>query len=158
MTATTEVPTTYLFDLLAELEPRLDLGPGPLGRRVFDRVRGGTFEGPRLRGEVLPGSGDPLLNRADGVSIIDARAVLRTDDGALILMTYVGRVVIPDDVRPALADPQTRHLIDPARYYIRATPVFETGHPRYAWLNSVLAVASGYLTPGGIGYRVSHVL
>jgi len=37
-----------------------------------------------LRGEILPGSGDPLLFRADGSAVIDARAVLRTDDGAHI--------------------------------------------------------------------------
>jgi hypothetical protein len=159
MTAPPEVATTYLFDLVAQLEqPRLDLGDGPLGRRMFDRVRSGTFEGPRLRGEVLPGSGDPLLRRVDGVTVIDARAVLRTDDGALILMTYIGRVVIPKEVRPAIAAPDTWHEVDPSRYYIRVAPVFETGAPAYRWLNSVLAVGSGYLAPNGVGYRVSQVL
>jgi hypothetical protein len=150
--------TTYLFDLIAELDTRVDIGPGPLGRRVFDRVRTGTFTGPRLRGELLPGSGDPLLFRADGTAVIDARALLRTDDGAHILMTYIGRVVIPDDVRPAFADLGTRHEIDPGRYYIRVLPVFETGDPRYTWLNSLVAVGLGYLAPAGrIGYRVSSV-
>jgi hypothetical protein len=155
---TGSVETTYLFDLVAELESRVDIGPGPLGRRVFDRVRAGTFAGPRLRGEILPGSGDPLLFRADGSAVIDARAVLRTDDGAHILMTYAGRAVIPDDVRPAFAEVGTRHEIDPARYYIRTVPVFETGAARYSWLNGIVAVGQGYLAPGGgVGFRVFAV-
>jgi hypothetical protein len=151
------VETTYLFDLVAELESRVEIGSGPLGRRVFDRVREGRFSGPRLRGEVLPGSGDPLLLRVDGVAVIDARAVLRTDDGAHILMTYVGRAVIPDDIRPAFANVDTRHEIDPTRYYIRTLPVFETGAAQYSWLNGIVAVGHGYMTPGGVGYRVVSI-
>jgi hypothetical protein len=155
---TLAIGTTFLFDLVAELESRVEFGSGPLGRRMFDRVRTGTFTGPRLRGDVLPGSGDPLLIRADGTAVIDARAVLRTDDGAHILMTYAGRAVIPEDVRPAFNDAATRHEIDPSRYYIRTVPVFETGAPQYAWLNSIVAVGHGFVAPGGgIGYRVFAV-
>jgi hypothetical protein len=154
------VETAYLFDLVAHLEqPRLDLGDGPLGRRFFDRVGTGTFTGPRLRGEVLSGSADPLLRRADGVSVINARAVLRTDDDALILMTYDGRVVLPADVMRDIADPSRWHEIDPSRYFMRTAPLFETGDPRYRWLNSVVAVGYGYFAEGGaIGYRVSQLL
>jgi len=150
----------YLFDLVAHLEhPRLDLGDGPLGRRFFDRVSTGSFEGSRLRGEVLSGSADPLLRRADGVAVINARAVLRTDDGALILMTYDGRVVIPPDVAPLIGDRERWHDVDPSRYFIRTAPLFETGADRYRWLNSVVAVGYGYLAEdGGIGYRVFQVL
>lgn len=155
-----QVQTAYLFDLLVQLEqPRLDLGDGPLGRRFFDRVRAGTFEGPRLRGDVLSGSADPLLRRADGVAVINARAVLRTDDDALILMTYDGRVVIPDDVAPEIADIDHRHQVDQSRYFIRTAPLFETGDPRYRWLNSIVAVGHGYFAEhGGFGYRISEVL
>jgi uncharacterized protein DUF3237 len=157
MTATTDIATTFLFELVAELEPRVDLGPGPLGRRMFDRVGKGSFTGPRLKGEVLPGSGDPLLRRNDGVAVIDARALLRTDDGAHILMTYSGRAVVPTDVLILLNDPQTRHLVDPSTYSIWAAPLFETGDPRYAWLNSVVAVASAELTADGVRWRVFQV-
>ena len=150
MTNPGEVATTFLFEVVAQLEPRLDFGNGPLGRRMFDRVRSGTFDGPRLRGEILPGSGDPLLRRADGVFVIDARAILRTDDGALILMTYVGRVALPED---ANAD-----IVDPSRYAIRTAPVFETSAPAYRWLNGVVAIGLGYVGANTVGYRVSQVL
>jgi hypothetical protein len=151
--------TVPLFDLVADLDERLDMGGGPLGRRILDRVRSGTFAGPRLRGTVLPVSGDWALFRSDGVVVVDARVVLRTDDGGLIYMSYSGRAVIPDDVRPLIADRGSRHEIDPSRYYFRTAPLFETGAPKYTWLNDVVAVARGYLVEGGgVGYQVSAVL
>jgi hypothetical protein len=51
----------------------------------FGPIDGGTFEGSRLRGTVLPGSSaDWLLLRPDDVMELDFRATLQTDDGALI--------------------------------------------------------------------------
>jgi hypothetical protein len=153
------IQTAHLFDLVADVDDRIDFGDGPLGRRILDRVRSGTFAGERLRGTVLPGSGDWLLFRPDGGMTIDARVTLLTDDGSHISMTYGGRVVVPDDVRPAIRDLDHRHTIDPGRYYMRSTPVFETGAPRYRWLNDVVAIGSGYLVEGGgVGYRVWAVL
>jgi len=53
-------------------------------------LSGESFEGPRLRGTVLPGgSADWLLLRVDGVHELDLRATLRTDDGALRLDAIV---------------------------------------------------------------------
>jgi hypothetical protein len=150
------IETVPLFAMEAELEEPLEVGAGPIGRRVINRVRRGSFDGPRLRGAVVPGSADWALYRADGVMAIDARVTLRTDDGALIQMTYAGRAVIPDEVRPLLADRRTRHEVDPARYYFRCTPLFETGADDYRWLNGLVAVGAGYLVAGGgVGYQIS---
>ena len=33
--------------------------------------------------------------------------------------------------------------VDPALYYMRTTPWFETGDARYAWLNRIVCVATG---------------
>jgi hypothetical protein len=126
---------------------------------VLNRVRRGSFAGPRLRGEIVRGSGDWSFFRPDGIMVVDARATLRTDDGALIHMTYSGRAVFPDEIRPLLTDLGHRHEIDPARYYFRTTPLFETGAPAYAWLNNVVALGYGYLVEGGgVGYQVSAIL
>ncbi|MEU1315014.1 DUF3237 family protein [Streptomyces tibetensis] len=57
-----------------------------------------------------------------------------------------------------LADPDERHRIDPAHYYFRTNPLFETGAEPYAWLNGTVCVGSGYLVAGGIAYKVSRVL
>jgi len=148
---------THLFTMRAGLGARLDGGDGPLGRRVFNAASGGEFAGARLRGAVVPGSADWMLIRRDGSMVIDARAILRTDDGATIHMTYAGRAIFPADVLADVRDPARRHLIDPARYYFRTTPLFETGAEAYAWLNDLVCVATGQLTEPGLNYEVFQV-
>src|SRR5204863_3182729 len=66
------------------------IGAVPHGSRVTAPIAGGHFEGPRLRGKVLPGGGDWTLLRGDGVLELDLRITLQVDDGALIHMTSVG--------------------------------------------------------------------
>lgn len=149
-----DLRTELLFDVVVDLAPRLDIGGG----RVFFGAVGGSFEGPELRGEILPNGGDWATFRPDGTMTLDVRLTLRTDDGALLHMTYGGRWTIPSEIRAELADPATRHLIDPARYYFRTNPLFETGSERYAWLNDVVGVGSGYLVEGGVAYRVARIL
>lgn len=153
-----EIRTTRLFDIVVDLKPRLDIGSGPFGRRVLFGSAGGTFEGPRLRGEVLAGGGDWALFRSDGTMTLDVRLTLRTPDDALIHMTYGGRWTVPPELRATMADPSRRSAVDPAEYYFRTNPLFETGSASYRWLNDIVCVGSGYLVEGGIAYRVSEVL
>jgi Protein of unknown function (DUF3237) len=43
-------------------------------------------------------------------------------------------------------------------HYFRTNPVFETGDPRYTWLNQTLFVAEGHLRPGRVvEYKVYRV-
>lgn len=153
-----EIATAHLFDIVVDLQPKLDFGGGPFGRRILFGSAGGSFEGPELRGEVLPGGGDWALFRADGAMLLDVRLTLRTHDGALLHMSYGGRWITPPDLRAQMADAAHRHLVDPARYYFRTNPLFETGAKQYAWLNDVVCVGIGYLVEGGIAYKVSRVL
>jgi hypothetical protein len=98
-----------------------------------------------------------MLTRGQ-LRVVDARIVLMTDDGALVHMMYGGRIWFDDAVLPALADVESRHRIDPARYYFRTTPLFETGHPAYLWLNGVVGVGVGRLIEhGGVAYDVFEV-
>ncbi|MBT2408681.1 MULTISPECIES: DUF3237 domain-containing protein [unclassified Streptomyces] len=153
-----EIKTTHLFDIAVDLNPRLNIGDGPTGRRVLFGAAGGSFEGPRLRGEVVAGGGDWALFRPDGVMTLDVRLTLRTHDDHLVHMTYGGRWVTPPELRADMADPVQRHQVDPSRYYFRTNPLFETGAKQYAWLNDIVCVGVGYLIQGGIAYKVSHVL
>src|SRR5437867_12237165 len=75
------ITTAPLFDIVVDLNPKLNIGDGPLGRRILFGAAGGRFEGPRLRGEVVPGGGDWALFRADGAMSLDVRLTLRTHDG-----------------------------------------------------------------------------
>jgi hypothetical protein len=131
------------------------IGAVPHGTRVTAPVPSGHFEGPRLRGKVLPGGGDWTLLRADGVLELDLRLTLETDDGALIQMTSFGLRHGPADVIAALARGE---VVDPSKYYFRATPRFETGHPKYTFLNRLLAVLSGDRRPDGPIYTIDEIL
>jgi hypothetical protein len=131
------------------------VGAGPHGTRITAPITEGHFEGPRLRGRVLPGGGDWTLLRADGVLELDLRVTLETDDGALIHMASIGIRHGPTEVIAALARGEA---VDPSTYYFRTLPRFETGHPKYDFLNRLISVASGNRRPKGPIYTVDEIL
>jgi len=134
------IELSLLMHVEVTLEPVRDLGDTPLGRRRIIGITGGTFAGPRLSGRILPGGADWQVIRSDGVAYLDARYTLETGDGALIYVNNKGYRHGPKDVLERLARGET---VDPALYYMRATPWFETSAPAYAWLNRTICVATG---------------
>jgi hypothetical protein len=148
--------TRPLMTLRVHVGPAQAIGAVPHGTRRTASLSGGDFEGPRLRGVVLAeGSADWLLLRSDGVLELDLRATLQTHDGALISMRSFGLRHGPPEVMAAIARGEK---VDPAAYYFRTTPRFETSHPAYAFLNGILAVASGDRRAEGPIYTVDEVL
>src|SRR5437667_9572487 len=131
------------------------IGAVPHGTRVTVPIASGHFEGPRLRGKVLPGGGDWMLLRADGVLELDLRLTLETDDGALIHMTSFGLRHGPPEVMAALARGET---VDPSTYYFRTAPRFETSAPQYEFLNRLIAIASGDRRATGPIYTIEEIL
>jgi hypothetical protein len=145
----------YLMTYRADLEPPIEIGAVPSGnRRIFD-VKGGSFEGPRMRGKLLASGGDWLLIGNDGVGRLDVRGTLESDDGARIYLQYHGVVVIDEKIAKALATGVESQYGDS---YFMTQPRFETGDPRYAWLNSAVCVAEGRLLPNAVEYRVFQVV
>jgi hypothetical protein len=148
--------TRPLMTMQVKVARVLDLGAVPHGTRRIAPLDGGTFEGPRLRGIVLPGSSaDWLLLRPDGVLELDFRATLQTDDGALISMKSFGLRHGPPEVIAAFGRGET---VDPSTYYFRTTPRFETAHPAYSFLNRLIAVATGDRRADGPVYTIHEVL
>ena len=144
-----------LMTLRVTIATPLNIAAVPHGTRWTVPITGGDFDGPRLRGSVLPGgSGDWLLLRADGVLELDFRATLRTDDGALISMRSFGLRHGPPEVMEALARGEA---VDPAAYYFRTTPRFETSHPKYAFLNRRITVAIGDRRAEGPVYTIHEL-
>ena len=127
----------------------------PHGIRIIVPVTGGDFDGPRLRGQILPGGGDWLLLRSDGVLELDLRITLETDDHALIYMTFQGLRHGPPDVIAALARDEA---VDPASYYFRTVPRFETSTEKYAFLNHIITVGVGETRPDGAVHRIDEIL
>jgi hypothetical protein len=137
--------------LSAELDEPQPIGETPFGGRRIVYVKSGEFSGPRFKGDVLPGGGDWVLVRKDGVTQLDVRITLRTEDGALIFVTYRGVSNIPPELRKRILNGET---VDPSEYYFRTTPYFETAAEKYAWLNKLVTVGVGKRTATGVEYSV----
>jgi len=135
--------------------PPQKLGAVPHGTRVIAPITSGTFEGPRLRGKVLPGGGDWTLLRPDAVLELDLRITLETEDAALIHLTSFGLRHGPPEVLAALARGES---VAPSRYYFRTAPRFETSAPPYEFLNRLIAIASGDRRPTGPIYTINEIL
>jgi hypothetical protein len=149
------IETLHLFDVEITVPEIQDIGDTPYGVRRVAQITGGTFEGERLRGRVLAGGGDWLLLRKDGVLNLDVRLNLETEDGAKIFMTYHGFRHGPEDV---IARLNRGEDVDPGEYYFRTAPRFETAAEKYAWLNSIVCVATGLRKATGPVYEVFEVL
>lgn len=144
-----------LFGMSLEVEKPDQIGQTHAGDRRVIGVSGGVFEGPRLKGRVLPGGSDWIVVRRDGVLIQDVRIVLQTDDGQNVLMSYRGMRHGPEDVIERVnggEDP------DPSEYYFRTTPVIEAPDGEYDWLNELMAFAVGRRLPNGVIYAVYALL
>jgi hypothetical protein len=150
-----EIKTEFLFKITLEVPSIVNLGDTPYGGRRVAQVASGTFAGPQLKGRTLPGGGDWLLLRRDGVLQLDVRLILETDDQQLVYMTYRGFRHGPKDVIDRLNRGET---VDPSLYYFRSTPYFETSSEKYAWLNGVCSVATGSRSATGPSYDVFQVL
>jgi hypothetical protein len=136
------------------LAPAQELGESPLGRRRIINITGGTFRGERLSGKVLPGGADWQVIRADGVADLDARYTLETSDGALIYVRNHGYRHGPAEVLKKLAAGED---VDPSLYYMRTAPLFETGDPRYAWLNRLICVGTGARRKSSVHLEIFEV-
>jgi hypothetical protein len=131
--------TEYLMNLAVDVDAAVSMGAAPKGERRVVAILGGTFEGPLLRGTILPGA-DWQLARSDGVLEIDARYALREGGGGVVQVISQGYRHGPPEVLAALGRGEA---VDPASYFFRTVMRFETGAPHLAWLNRTIAVATG---------------
>ena len=129
-----------LYTSEIEIEAPLQVGHSPCGERRIINITGGSFSGPRLSGQVLRGGADWQIVLKDGLTQVDARYTLQTDDGALIYITNWG---LRHGSKEAIARMGAGEYVDPNEYYFRTHPRFETGAPKYDWLNKVISVAAG---------------
>jgi hypothetical protein len=137
-TSAPSAPTfEYLGRLRADIGTRTVVENGPQGTRTIVQILGGRFDGPRVKASVQTPAGDWITNRADGSYRLDVRLTLKTDDGALILVTYNG-------IGQTTA----------AGASLRAAPLFETGDSRYTWLTRLQAVAVGERAGSTVSYDV----
>jgi hypothetical protein len=95
------------------------------------------------------------LLRSDGVLELDLRITLETDDQALIYLSFQGLRYGPPEVIAAFSRGE---VVDPARYYFRTAPRFETSAESYAFLNRIVAIGVGETRPPGAVHRIDEIL
>ena len=149
------VKTRHLFTMRLRVPPLYVVGETPDTFRRIGVVQGGSFEGERLSGEILPGGNDWQSVRKDNCTKLDVRLPLKTVDGALIVMAYHALRAGPPDVMERL---NKGDHVDAATYYFRLSALFETGSEKYGWLNRIIAVGIGDRLPDGPVYSVFEVL
>ena len=138
-----------------EVQPYSIVGPTPGGYRRVGAIPGGRFEGERLCGNVMEGGSDWQTLRGDGAVTLNVRLNLKTDDGALIMMTYRGIRHGPVDVMQRM---EKGEIVDADSYYMRINPLFETSAIRYDWINRVIAVGIGHRRADGPVYNIFEIL
>ena len=147
----------FLFHLsLTVASTSQPIGAVPQGTRRITEITGGTCEGPRIKGKVVPGAnGAWVLVGTDGTVRLEARVTLQTDDGALIYMHYPG---IGHGSGEVMQRVNSGRAAEPGAYYFRTVAQFETAAPRYDWLNRVFAVGVGERAADGPKYDVYEIL
>ena len=154
MTDYREPRLEHLYDMHVDLEAPQVIGQTPMGMRQVFIVKGGTFEGPKLKGTILPGGGDWATIRPDGSLQLDVRATVQTDDGVLIYAYYSGYIhPVTAAMRAAAGED-----LPLSEYYFYTSPIFQTGAPQYDWLNRTVAIGRGRVVQGGVEYRVWAVV
>lgn len=136
------VPSFELVPLATVRVTRGDvhrLGATAFHRRVIGGISRGRWDGDRLSGDIVQPGGDWAIPSTDGAAmLLDVRQTVRTDDGALVYVTYQGRC-------------------DRTRGTYTVAPTFETDDERYAWLNVVQAIGQGRTDGDDIVYEMFEV-
>lgn len=148
---TTAIATDYLMTLHTP-------GAGPplqvdSNLMIFHAGAEGWAKGPRIEGTIIHPTADWLRVMPGGNLRIDVRMTIRTDDGALIFVTYNGIVSITRESFERMAKGA---VLTAADIYFLIAPTFETGHEKYAWLNHIQAVGKVAALKGGEGGFVTY--
>jgi len=126
--AEAKAPTLqFVYEELVTLSATQPVGETPQGKRNIVPITGGTFQGPRLKGKILPGGWDWQLASPGGCFTIHADYMIQTDDGVIINVRNVGTQCKSSDGK------QTALLTSPA---------FEAPKGKYDWLNGGVYVGT----------------
>lgn len=144
----------HVADLVVRIAEPVEIGRISGNLRRMIPIAGGEVLGPRIRGKVLPGGADYQLMRADGVTDLEARYVIETEDRHLIYVENSGVRCGPPELMEKL---RRGEPVDPALVYFRTTPRFETAAPEHEWLMRNLFVCSGARFPDRVEMRFFQV-
>ena len=146
----------FAFEARVDVAPSEHVGHGEGDVLDFTPITGGTVEGPRLRGTVVPGGGDWSVKRGPTVYELDARYLIRAADGALI--DIVNRGFYRTATAEAMGRMEAGEELDASEVYFRTAPVFRTDAPQHRWLAETVFVGLARDEAGQICIRFYEVL
>lgn len=162
MTAPADLMTPafeYCFELRVDVADALPIGGGDDGEGLhFAAITGGTFEGPRLSGRILPGGADWW--RGQGLTAkLDARYLIEAElsDGSGAAIDVVNRGIWrtdPNSYERMLAG----EAVGEQDLYYRTAFVFQTEHPQLQWLTESQFVGYARPEPGRVVLRVFRLV
>lgn len=129
----------YVFTETVSLGKVVSVGKTARGERRIIPITGGHFEGPNIKGEVMPGGWDWQLTRPDGCTDVKADYFLKTDDGVIINVVNTGEICAGEKGAPAA---------------VRTHPVFEPPLGKYEWLGREAFVGTLGMAPASAGPAV----
>jgi hypothetical protein len=145
----------FAFSVRVIVGPIQDLGQTSRGHRRIVDILGGTAEGPRFQGEILPGGADWQVVRADGTIEVVARYTIRSTSGALVYVQNDGlRVASPE----VLARMSRGERVPFDSYRFRTAPRFETSEPSLKWMETSTFVGVAARTPDRVVIGFHEVL
>jgi len=149
-----ELRSESLFDLGIDLNPPQVVGPVLKGTRLISPFKNGFVKSDKINGKIVEGSGDWGLIIDSTTFKVDSRVTIETEDGALIYMTSSGYSHSSAKIAAMIGAGKGGEL-SPSDYYFRTSVSFETGSPKYAWLNSIVAIGVGrFPAAGKVAYRI----
>ena len=87
--------TELMWEAKVKIANTINVGESKRGVRRVIPITGGTFGGPKIKGKVLPGGEDWQLVRPDGDTELNARYLLKTDDGIVIQVINQALMHVP---------------------------------------------------------------
>ncbi len=103
------------------------------GSRIVN-VTGGWVDGPKIKAKAVAPGADWLQPLPSGVTRIDVRTTLVTDDGQAIFMSYNGVIAHSEQSAAKMASGSLVTHAD--GIYFAVAPTFRTSSEKYAWLNA----------------------
>lgn len=152
-----EPPDPPELRFFARLTIRVDtpVETGTIGseRHRIIHITGGTVEGPRIRGEILPAGADFQVIRSETATDLLAKYAIRTEDDEVVIVENVGvRTASPGDVERIAAGLP----VPPERVYFRCVPRL-IGSGAWSWVEDRVFVGAGQRFPDRVQVDVFEV-
>lgn len=142
----------FVFEIRCDIGRELAIGRGADEALSFTPVTGGTVHGPRLKGEVLGGGGDWAVERS-GTAQLEARYIIRTDDGHNIDILNRGYFRATTEILDRMESGENVPE-DADGLYFKMSSTFQTDAPKYKWLTENQFLGSARDEDGQVCVRV----